>query len=78
MQGHRHIDGYSGLVAGRYGSASYDNITSTRYSMSDSSAAATTVGSIVSSPYTDGTNGPARYGSETRPANCGVTYIIKY
>jgi microcystin-dependent protein len=33
---------------------------------------------FVSSPISDGTNGTPRTGSETRPANIAVKYIIKY
>lgn len=32
----------------------------------------------VTAPTDDGTNGTVRYGTETRPANIGVNFIIKY
>lgn len=32
----------------------------------------------TSVPLNDGTNGDPRYGTETRPANIGINYIIKF
>jgi microcystin-dependent protein len=68
FQGHFHnFTSYNGGLYGNSGSpGTYNNINASNLGTFD-----------VTSPKSDGVNGTPRTGSETRPANITVTYIIK-
>lgn len=61
--------GWTAQSANTFGNANIDSTAATNN--------ANTTGLAVVAPLTDGTNGTPRTGTETRPANISVTYIIK-
>lgn len=68
MQGHRHAPLASWFAGGDY---NYTSGSSTWWGF-------TTRSLTTGDPVNDGTNGTPRTGTETNPANLGLTFIIKY
>lgn len=68
MQGHRHSGSVSGAVNLAGGAAGY---------LAWASGGNPATYMNVGDPTTDGTNGTPRTGTETRPANLAINYIIK-
>jgi len=66
MQGHIH--GFSAAITPTWSSAT----------LAAGSSVASMNNGNTGGPASDGTNGTPRVGSETRPANLTITYIIKY
>jgi len=78
MQGHRHGAYYTGILGDQY----FGNGTQFTSGASDGSYFATTglsatVNGYIATPITDGPSGTPRTGTESRPQNVGINYVIK-